>query len=191
MNDEWEVPFLPQEIESMNDEIEETRYSNLEMCRKCGGWCCKRVPCALTPKQIVSLGYSITEESLEELIKTGNYSIIRIYGTVYFDARYIIRHRMWGCGIATQSDDFTIYHGVPAGKNPRECVMLTDKGCSLSFEHRGAEARSMIPDLSYTNDGHINHRCHGFIGTDEMTIVWDPYHSILRKLYVKYHEGNR
>ena len=164
----------PEKIEHYNDMLTEDMTVNYTICEKCRGKCCKTVPCALTPKQIASLGYELTEESLTECLESGKYSLDYWYDEdddvdIPFD--YFIRYRSIGAPIA---DEY--YDGA-------ECIMLSDKGCTLPFDKRGADGRSLIPSKM--------NRCHGLIGKKEMAIVWRPYGDILRKLWDKYYSESR
>ncbi len=47
------------------------KYVNYEMCKKCGGVCCKQIGCAYIPQDFKSLEYNY----LINLLEQGNISI--------------------------------------------------------------------------------------------------------------------
>lgn len=47
------------------------KYEDLELCKKCGGGCCKRMGCHFSPDDFAEITY----ESLKSKIDEGNISI--------------------------------------------------------------------------------------------------------------------
>ena len=164
----------PDEVEKYEESLTEDTHTNYDVCKECGGGCCKVVPCGLSPRQTISFGYELTEESLTKCLESGDYAL-----DYWFDSHskkdcdwYFIRYRAKG-GLIADLD----YIGT-------ECVMLTDTGCKLPFDKRGIEGKSLEPAEG-------KHCCVGPIGKKEMGIMWKPYRRILGKLWNKYYSESR
>lgn len=164
----------PEEVDKYEKSLTENTHSNYEICKNCGGGCCKNLPCGLSPSQIVSLGYELTEESLTKCLESGDYALDYWFNNFSKDDYYwyYIRYRAKGGLIAD-----THYIGT-------ECVMLTDSGCKLPFDKRGIQGKSLKPVAG-------KHGCAGPIGKKEMGIIWKTYRSILGKLWDKYESESR
>ena len=61
-----------EEVDKYEESLTEDTHTNYDICKDCGGRCCKGVPCGLSPKQIVSFGYELTEESLAKCLESGD-----------------------------------------------------------------------------------------------------------------------
>lgn len=163
-----------EEIEKYEESLSEDTHANYDICKDCGGKCCKAVPCGLSPKQITSFGYELSEESLTKCLDSGDYAL-----DYWFDSNseydcdwYFIRYRAKGGLIADLE-----YIGT-------ECAMLTDTGCKLPFDKRGIQGKSLKPLAGICG-------CAGPISKKEMGIMWKPYRDILAKLWNKYYSESR
>lgn len=99
------------------------KYINYEMCKKCGGACCKQNGCVYLPKDFKSFEPS---EIIKELDK-GKISIsgqpVNFYNNKWTYIPYL-RARNKGAEIV----DLITYGGP--------CINLTDSGCDLSEDKR-------------------------------------------------------
>lgn len=98
-----------------------------EICRACGGQCCKTVPGAILPGRIGG------EEKLVAMLNSGNWCVWDI------DNVLIVRPRVWGqVNVSIGPWDWS-GHG--------QCVFLGRKGCVLSWEERPDECCGLVPDI--------------------------------------------
>lgn len=137
---------------------------NIEICKKCGGVCCKNYAGAYHPNDF---GDNITYELLESAMETNNIAI-DWYEMKDNEKGFYLRPRHTDGGKVDPS------WGA-------QCVNLTDNGCKLSFDERPYGCRTLIPN--------INFACEEGAFIKRMAYEsWNPYHDILNKLYEKYKE---
>lgn len=111
------------------------RIENKEICRECGGKCCKKSGCDYSPRDFKALGINDLYNKLEE----GNISIV---ATVIFK-------KMKDKLLATP------FLYLRARNRNREivdllsmkttCSMLRDDGCSYSYEERPSGGVNLVP----------------------------------------------
>lgn len=133
-------------------------YRNGELCVCCQGRCCRTMGCSLSPEDMIHAlqGRPATRENVEDLLQKGNYAIDSFQNGGHSFYYLRMRHKC-----------FT-FIGVDA---MGECSMLTENGCSLSFEDRPKGGRM----LEAREDG-----CCVQHYTQEMMIAdWSPYQKIL------------
>ena len=111
----------------------ETEYTNMEICKECGGYCCKHGPGDFSPSD---LGNSTAEiySNILNGIRTGTLSLITRF--LFKDNPYIA-HGIIGVRPAVKK--FVSKHWFG------ECVFLSDTGCVLSFKDRPIICRSLKP----------------------------------------------
>jgi Fe-S-cluster containining protein len=140
---------------------------NKDLCKKCGGRCCKKIPGFTWPEDLMVDNESF-EESIFKLFISGNWSIDWWEG----DPRegkddivrgYFIRSAIKGCE--------EIFDPSWGGEC---CFLSTEDGCVLSFEKRPRQCRELIPVE--------NNKC--FYSSDNIdkksaAVAWIPYHNIL------------
>lgn len=113
-------------------------FENKDLCKKCGGRCCKKSGC----DYFVSDFDVIDKSSLVKLLDTGNVSIVAalsfrtlknkdrvVEPFLYLLARNIDR------GIV---DLFSL---------KKTCSMLTDEGCTYTLENRPGGGVNLIPSI--------------------------------------------
>ena len=105
---------------------------NNELCKQCKGFCCKLTP-GLTIPQDLGNNLAEIEKRVRELLKTDKWVIRGIDTRIEID---------------DEEYEYNEYLCVmPARKsNNRECIFLTDAGCSLSYKNRPYMCRELIPD---------------------------------------------
>lgn len=133
---------------------------NFEICKKCGGQCCKNYGGFFHPSD---LGEEITEEVIRKWIDRGDVSIDWYdgYGPKIVNG-YFLRMRHKNGDILD-----------PAFKG--ECVHLTPSGCDLKFDERAYGCKRLVP-----TDG--KEECSGSYDKYEAATDWEPYHGILEKI---------
>ena len=135
---------------------------NIEVCKKCGGRCCKSYAGAYHPNDF---GDNITYELLESAMETNNIAI-DWYELDDGGMGLYLRPRHVDGGKIDPS-----WEG--------QCVNLTDNGCKLSFDERPYGCKSLVPNIS-------NACVEGTVSKLNAYEIWKPYQDILNKLYKKY-----
>lgn len=152
---------------------ENVKAEKPEVCKECGGSCCKRAPCHWSPDDIEDLSY----EGLKKLLKEKQYiSVLRFPGCVcesclrtinhsgaYF---YILRTRTRGTGIAAVATRM---------KKDDQCMLLNPDGCKISFKERPMGARLLIPEK--------DKRCRHLYDLDDCMFDWKDHQEVLRKVF--------
>jgi len=135
-------------------------YSQPNVCSTCKGRCCKHMGCHFSPKDF----QEISLDSLKAFIEKGFVSIDCWDGDVLGrdrDNTYYLRIRN------VDSDILDFSWGG-------RCMLLTDTGCSLSFNERPKGGRELVPQLDF--------RCLPLYSKKDACIEWYPYQRILEKL---------
>lgn len=146
---------------------------NPEICKDCGGVCCKNASCHWGTGDIEDFSF----EGLKKLLQEKKYiSVLRFPGCecdsclrsvnhkgMYY---YILRTRTRGTGIA-----------AIATKIDKEdkCMLLTLEGCKILFEERPMGARLLIPNAEK--------RCKHLYDFDDCIHDWQDYQDVLRKVF--------
>ena len=147
------------------------RATNVTLCKKCGGKCCKKCGCQFSPEDFEDLSL----EGLKKEIDKG-YATISVflredwYGTTDV---YYLRVRCEGED-ATGGLNLIPHHGA--------CVMLTKKGCKLPFEKRPTGGRNLLPIPD--RDGQPN--CLQTYDIHDCAKEWLPYKKLLQQLVEVY-----
>ena len=138
---------------------------NKDICRECGGECCKKSGCDYVPKDFKSLNLS----NILEILAVGNTSIVSTLSfsrlannTLTCSPILYLRVRNTGRDVI---DLFSF-------KTP--CSMLKKDGCSYDFENRPTGGKSLLP-LG-------NEMCYSTLDQREFVKLWDSYQSTLRKV---------
>ena len=117
---------------NLNRNVEDTSKNvNEEICTECGGRCCKQCGCFFSPYDFPEISFDFLQKEIEK----GYISIARLdYDIIKQPDVYILRVRNQGKPI------------VDTGYNGRsQCILLTEKGCKLSYENRPKGGRFLIP----------------------------------------------
>jgi Fe-S-cluster containining protein len=136
---------------------------NGDICRTCGGKCCKQCGGHYSPDDFDE----ITVEALKERIDRGNISIDwwegdvvagDLYRTLYLRARHVGADEIdpsWG----------------------GTCIHLKNNGCELTFEDRPLACRDLIPSRE---------KCIGSYSKEDCCRDWYKYQYILNELVMHY-----
>lgn len=146
----------------MRKEMKIEKSENLEVCKKCGGQCCKNYGGAFHPSD---LDEEVTEEVIRKYIDRGDVSIdwYEHYGENKDINGYFLRMKHKDGGIIDPS-----YGG--------ECVHLTSSGCELKFEERACGCRRLTPSPDAKGG------CSNSYDKLEAANDWNPYHDIFEKM---------
>lgn len=144
---------------------------NCEICKKCGGGCCKAMGCHISPFDLKE----ISKESIIALI----------------DESQCISIDWWEGDPITNINDGTksFYLRIKNidakvidptfGGHP--CMLVTDTGCPLSFAYRPKGGRDLIPHIS-TND------CDAQYDKQQCAIEWREHLDVMQEVYEYYKE---
>lgn len=142
------------------------KYIDYEMCKKCGGACCKQNGCVYMPNDFDSMDFSYLKEELEKgkISISGQATLITKSSWTYIP---YLRARNQNADIVDLITD-----GGP-------CINLTESGCSLSEEKRPTFGLLVKP----TKLGGPCEKA-GSISADS----WLDYNGVLEQL-VKYYKN--
>lgn len=147
-----------------------------DLCAKCGGRCCKFMPCHLSVKDVFG-DMAPTIDRLIEFLSKGVYAIDWWEGDVmkkhynakgYRDCCYYVR------GKSVRTND--LFH---ASYGNDQCCSLTETGCSFDWEHRPLGGKALVPDP--------NGYCKGQgYSKEDCVKEWYPYNHLFDKLRNEY-----
>lgn len=136
---------------------------NLEICSKCKGKCCKAMGCHFSPDDFKDLSY----EGLKKEMDKGYISIDWWEGNPFDpDKRNEIPRAFF---LRVRNRDAKIVDASWGGA----CSLLSEKGCTLSYEERPKGGKELIPAVP---------KCIIKYSKDECAKEWYKYDDILRKL---------
>ena len=160
-----EYPKL--EYRSVKKDYDVSKNVNSEVCSKCGGYCCKRCGCHFSPDDFEDVSF----EGLKKEIEKGYISIDYVDGEEIYQriGVYILRIRNEGAPI------------VDLGGGRTKCILLTEKGCKLDYEHRPSGGKLLIPS-SVLSNGKINLLCKSRYDIRDCCYEWLPHKKVLKKL---------
>lgn len=145
------------------------KNENLDICRECGGMCCKKCGCDYAPSDFDDLSYkallSVLSEGKISIVATLNFMRLgngKLISTpiLYLRARNVDRDVVDLLSMKTK------------------CSQLTDTGCSYSYEDRPRGGVNLTP----SNDG----PCRPMDSPIDMILSWVPYQKSLRKIVKNY-----
>lgn len=164
------------------------RNETPDLCRECGGKCCKRYGCEWSIDDFRREFGEVTKENLISAIKTGIVTIDwwegdyrRDYGIEYSedderDECHFIRSRHTNEPIGTFP---TSWGGT--------CVSLTENGCKFDWEHRplggkslAAQRRKVEGTIRYIEPTIID--CDGLNHKIDFVNEWFPYNDLLEQV---------
>ena len=143
----------------------EQEKENIEVCKRCGGGCCKAMGCHISPFDLKTI-------SIESII-----SLIEESGCISID--------WWeGDPVNKVQDGSRVYYLRIKNSNSEvvdpsfggKCSILTDTGCPIPFEYRPKGARDLIPC-----DG--EQECYVVYSKEQCAIDWYDYQDIMEKVY--------
>lgn len=144
--------------------------TNAEICSQCGGKCCKKCGCHFSPDDFQEISFDFLKQEIEK----GYISIDYVDREIILEdfGMFILRIRNQKSPIV-DVENYT--------RNP--CILLTEKGCKLDYEHRPTGGKLLIPDNNLKN--FESPQCHSYYDIDDCCHEWKPYQEILYQL-VKY-----
>ena len=160
---------------SIEKDYSESRNVNSEICAECGGRCCKKCGCHFSPDDFKEISFEFLKNELEK----GYISIDHVDGEmIYQDFGVdILRIRNKGAPVV----DFTYKRS--------QCILLTENGCKLDYEHRPTGGKLLIPSAEVIQLRDRTERsCHHEYDIMKCCYEWQPHQRILHRL-VEYFKG--
>lgn len=164
-------------------------YESEELCRACGGACCKANGCSLAPEDMLrELARRRMEEERDEQNDAEQDNAKwqeGLPGSVELenwlrDSRCAIDSFTGQAGqcyyIRMRHKCFT-FIGVDA---MGECVALTENGCSLPYARRPRGGRYL--------EGRQDRRCLQHYTREQMEEDWEPYQPLLKEIWDRWHD---
>ena len=166
-------------------------YESAEVCRVCGGACCKANGCSLAPEDMLRelAEWKAKQEDGGETRK-GRDAVLEKQQSGLPQRTWLER---WLQASQCAIDSFTgqsgpcyyirmrhkcfTFIGVDA---MGECIALTDRGCSLSYERRPRGGRYL--------EGRQDRRCLQHYTREQMETDWSPYQQLLSEIWDRWHD---
>ena len=142
--------------------------TNPQICKGCGGDCCKSMGCHIAPDDLMSLNVGDIISFIDE---SGCISVDWWEGNPVTNERDGKKY----CFLRIKNKNENVIAPSWGG----ECSILTDTGCSLSFEYRPKGARELIPDLDNCHQNYTKQQC---------AIDWMQYSDVMEQVYNHYIE---
>lgn len=140
---------------------------NPEICSECGGQCCKRCGCHFSPNDFKEISF----EFLRKEIEKGYISLDYVDGELFYENSNIFILRI-------RNQDTPIVD-IDSKRTP--CILLTENGCKLDYEHRPTGGKLLIPSDKLL--GKNNHRtCQQLYSIEACCAEWKPYQKLLHSL---------
>lgn len=156
--------------------------ANLDLCKQCGGLCCKALGCHFHPKDFKV----ITEESMIDFInESGCISLDWFEGDPYATEEDNDKDTIGFVELmmSTISNERIYFPRMKSINAPvldvslhGQCAILTDKGCPLLFSYRPYGGRCLVPGNTL-EDG-----CDSDYNKRECAKSWFPYKDIMQKV---------
>lgn len=121
---------------SMKPIEESSEFSGVEkpeICRSCGGKCCKYFPGGATPEDFGAPNGGLLLDSLRHALSSGRWTVDWNGGGD--DKLYFVRPAIKGA-------EGSLFDHAYAG----ECTFLGSRGCELGFNERPESCRMLIPN---------------------------------------------
>lgn len=169
------------------------KNENLEVCKKCGGNCCKNMPGAYSPEDLFK-GEEITKESIKRLImESDNLSIDRWEADEeYGEELYYIRPKLVSRkpGMSDWFDLLTLAIGKCDSEKKvdfaivtdnHQCYFLGENGCKLSYDQRPKNCRDLIPNpengcyIKEVKEQNMSEKLY-------YAKMWEPYSEMIEKV---------
>ena len=134
--------------------------TNKELCSECKGRCCKEVACFFMPNDFKKIEFKY----LKSKIRKGYISIATVNEVDGITLPYPILY------LKVRNINSDICCISAAGR----CMLLTNKGCKLSFKKRPSGGKALIP----SREG-----CKSLYTEQEILTQWKPHQEVLKQLW--------
>lgn len=153
----------------------EQNSTNYDICKSCGGICCKQCGCHFSPRDFKELSF----DYLKSEILKGYISIDVVYGDAYLleGFPYILRVRNVGAPIVEASIRY---------RKSSQCILLGNSGCKLDYAHRPTGGKLLIPSDKIEHNNYFfadERHCTSLYDIRECCLEWMQYSKLLSDLH--------
>lgn len=148
---------------------QDIKYENRDICKKCGGYCCRKSGCDYFVSDFESMKY----EYLENILNTGRVSIV-----ASFDFKRIKNGKLIYIPLLSLRARNTNRDIVDLLSFKTRCASLEENGCYYDIENRPGGGVALIPCS--------NKPCYSEVDRIEELKKWKSYQKVLEKLVKKY-----
>lgn len=148
------------------------KYEDKDICKSCGGLCCKKSGC----DYYVSDFPSVTKSEILKALETGNVSIVAAVDIQRINEKLVASPILY---LRARNKDRDV---IDLFSMKRECSMLNDTGCSYDLEHRPSGGASLIPKKN--TFGAYN--CRPAVDHVEEVKKWMSHQNLLGKIVKRY-----
>lgn len=145
--------------------MEKNEYLNYELCKKCGGKCCKMSACMFFVDDFESMKL----DYLESILDTGR---ISIKSSLDFKSspkgEIVVVPKLY---LIARSIDRDVIDLVSI---PNTCANLEESGCYFSEEERPSGGLYLIPKE--------NGKCHSLFNGEDVIKKYEPYQKVLQRI---------
>lgn len=141
-------------------------YENRDICKQCGGFCCKKCGCDYAVADFETLDINYLQKKLEE----GNISIVSAQHFKRVNNKLINEPFLY---LRARNIERPI---VDLLSMKTTCSLLTDKGCIYSKENRPKGGLNLIPSENYPIG------CNPAVNQLELLNEWNNYQKVLARL---------
>jgi len=148
-----------------------TKIENKDICKECGGYCCKKSGC----DYFVSDLYSVNMDYIENLLDTGRVSIVSALSFVRSKNNKLIPSvilYLRSRNINREDIDLLSFKTT--------CASLTDEGCFYDLKNRPSGGASLIPSIRENKLC-----CYSIVNRIDELLNWVPYQTVLHKIVKK------
>lgn len=172
------------------------KNENLEVCKKCGGLCCKNMPGTYSPDDLFGTK-QIESQDIEKLIMESDYLSIDRWEAdeEYNKVLYYIRPKLVPINSNIETMDILISMLLRAGDSEKKvdfaivddlhkCYFLGEDGCKLSYDQRPKNCRDLTPNLekgcyiSEVKESNMSPKLY-------YAKLWEPYSEMIEEVAEK------
>lgn len=155
-------------------DYDEAKTCDYGKCKECGGKCCKRCGCFFSPDDFPEISFDALKKEIDK-----GYIAIEVVDGDQFCIEGFIRI------LRVRNVDDPIFIDSPFSHSRKPCILLTETGCKLDYEHRPSGGKLLIPGKK-GND----YDCHGSYGTEQALREWKFHQKLLAELGNHYKNQN-
>lgn len=146
------------------------KNEDLDICRECGGMCCKKSGCDYWVSDFQDLSY----KGILKILSSGNVSIVATLDFITIHGSLVTEPLLY---LRARNSDKDVIDLV---SYKTRCSLLTDTGCSIPYEQRPSGGKNLKP--SREEDG----PCQPILNPINQLLEWKKYQTALRKVVKNY-----